>query len=365
MRLSDFDFELPRGAIAERPSGERDKSRLLVVRRDGTLEHRLFSDLPEYLSQGDLLLLNNTKVFPARVTALKPTGGTIDILLVKKVDPVTWEVLCRSTFNGPVTVGGAVEAELWTERQVMEEGAGQAERARKFMRFLPGLGTEVRDVIGRHGLMPLPPYIRRKPDSSDRERYQTVYAEKEGSIAAPTAGLHFTRSLLDALEARGVIVRALTLHVGIGTFRPITCDEVEAHKMDAEYFDLGWSVPDDIRAVKASGRRVCAVGTTATRAIEAVAVNRYRPCRSEHAPPEDQEGVGLNGTIRGWTDLFIRPGYSFKAVDSLITNFHLPRSTPLMLASALCGRERLLGAYNEAITKGYRFFSYGDAMLIL
>jgi S-adenosylmethionine:tRNA ribosyltransferase-isomerase len=368
MRLNDFDFDLPPGAIAERPSSERDRSRLLVVSRDGTLDHRRFSDLPEYLSQGDLLLLNNSKVFPARLTARKPTGGKIDLLLVKRVGPVTWEVLSRSNFTGPVTVGGAVRAELWDESDHTEgdqAGAGRGERPRRFLRFAPGQGVEDREVIEKYGLMPLPPYIRRAPDSSDRERYQTVYAEREGSIAAPTAGLHFTRGLLGALETRGVLVRTLTLHVGVGTFRPITSDTVEDHSMDAEYFDLPTSVLHDIGAVKASGRRVMTVGTTATRAIEAVAVNRYRPCRLEYAPPEDWEADGLNGTIRGWTDLFIRPGHSFKAVDSLITNFHLPRSTPLMLASALCGRERLLGAYNEAITKGYRFFSYGDAMLIL
>lgn len=368
MRPDDFDFDLPRGAIAERPSGERDKSRLFVLHREGGFEHRLFSDLPEYLSKGDLLLLNDSRVFPARLTALKPTGGKIDILLVRKAGPLTWEVLCRDRFAGLVSVGGAVRAEVWAEQGDAGEdpGApGHAERPRKFLRFLPEQDTEDRQIIWQHGLMPLPPYIRRAPDSSDRERYQTVYAEKEGSIAAPTAGLHFTRDLLNSLEARGVLLRTVTLHVGIGTFRPITSRTVDAHRMDAEYFDFDASVLDDITAVKASGHAVMAVGTTATRAVEAVMAGRYRSCGPEQAPAGEGGGSSLKGAIRGMTDLFIRPGHTFRAVDRLVTNFHLPRSTPLMLASALCGREKLMRAYNEAITEGYRFFSYGDAMLIL
>lgn len=346
MKTADFDFYLPKDLIALRPSEKRDNSRLLVLHRDGTVGHRRFSDIVEYLNEGDMLLLNNTKVFPARIIAAKPSGGKTDILLVREIDgDGTWEVMCRGRFSGIVDIGNDIKAEVRTEKT--ENGR------RKFLRFLNIKPSEVKDMLWQYGYMPLPPYINRMPDEGDKQRYQTVYAENQGSIAAPTAGLHFTEDLLNRIKAKGVHVEALTLHVGAGTFKPIKTESLEEHKMDPEYFEIKMSLIEKIERVRESDSRIITVGTTATRAVEGFMSGIYQRCGS------------LNGFLHGYTDIFICPGYKFKAVDSLVTNFHLPCSTPLMLASAFCSFEKLLNAYKEAIAMGYRFFSYGDAMLIL
>ena len=347
MRTADFDFSLPKELIAARPSGKRDHSRLLVLRMDGSIEHRRFHEITEYLNPGDLLLLNDTKVFPARITGTKPSGGKVDILLVGETDEKgTWEILHKGGFQGTVTVFNGMEAEIRLEG---------GDPARAFLKF-SGLSSEALDeLLWHYGAMPLPPYIRRAPDEEDKLRYQTVYAERQGSIAAPTAGLHFTGELLAGIKEKGVKVRALTLHVGSGTFKPIRAEFLADHRMDSEYFELEPSLLADIRSVKKAGGRLITVGTTATRAIEGYMSGR---CRSSDEPSP-------SSTIKGSTDIFICPGYEFKAVDCLVTNFHLPCSTPLMLVSAFSGFTKITKAYEEAIAMNYRFFSYGDAMLIL
>ena len=362
MRTSDFDFSLPRRFIAERPSEERDGSRLLVLHRDGGIEHRRFADIADYLNAGDMLLLNNTKVFPARIIGTKPSGGKIDILLVRETDrDGAWRILCKGRAQGPVTVLGGVRAEIRAEK-------GESGETEKFLEFTDIGPSALYDLLWRYGCMPLPPYIRRKPDDEDKRRYQTVYAEKQGSIAAPTAGLHFTGELLGRIEAKGVAIKALTLHVGSGTFKPVKAETLDEHLMDPEYFEIDPSLPDEIRSVKGAGRRLITVGTTATRAIEGLMSGRYK--RIETPPPQPALAKGGSrlrdaAPIRGCTDIFIRPGYEFRAVDSLITNFHLPRSTPLMLVAAISDYSMVAKAYKEAIAMDYRFFSYGDAMLIL
>jgi S-adenosylmethionine:tRNA ribosyltransferase-isomerase len=335
MKTADYAFPLPEEAIAYKPADRRDKSKLLVVHRNGELEHKNFCDLPLFLNSGDMLVLNNSKVFPARIMGEKPDGETIEILLVSEISDCFWKVMTRGKYSGAVRLRSGLSVSLSNGKTIL----------------FPA-GTDVRQLLWSEGVMPLPPYIRRPADESDRERYQTVYAEVEGSIAAPTAGLHFTRELLEAIERKGVLVRSLTLHVGIGTFRPVKVPEIRDHKMDEEHFEMDASLISEIVRVKEDGNRVVAVGTTATRTLEGFLSSRAAVHSS-------------NGKIRGSTDIFIYEGYSFRAVDSLITNFHLPGSTPLMLAAALAGREKLLKSYGVALSNGYRFFSYGDAMLVL
>lgn len=337
MKATDFDFHLPEYLIARRPAVPRDSCRLLVLHRDGSMEHRRFSDLPEYLAEGDLLLLNDTKVFPARLMGTKQTGGKLEILLVEETEPDVWEVLARERYSGKVFISGRLLGEMFQGRSLSLER-----------------GADFRKTLWEVGLMPLPPYIRRKPEEADKEWYQTVYAEREGSIAAPTAGLHFTDALLGEIGKKGVLMRFLTLHVGTGTFRPIKADKLEEHTMDEECFEFDKDLLQTVERTKESGKRLIAVGTTTSRAIEGFFGGKYRD-----DPP------GRNGSIKGRTDIFIYPGHRFRAVDSLITNFHLPGSTPLMLTSALYGTGRLLEAYGRAVSMEYRFFSYGDAMLIL
>ncbi len=345
MKTADFDFDLPRELIALRPAARRDCSRLLVLQRDGSISHNNFYDIAEYLNRGDLLLINDTKVLQARLIGSKPSGGKIDIVLVKEDSGGTWEILCKGSYEGIVHLGGGIRAELYYEN---ESAVATGKRCLRFLDRRP-----MHELLELCGSMPLPPYIKRLPDDEDRVRYQTVYAEKPGSIAAPTAGLHFTDSILKGLSDKGVKLRRLTLHVGAGTFMPIKAERLNEHSMHAEYFEIEASLPGEISQTKASGHRVITVGTTATRAIEGVLSGKYRAA-----------GNG-DGIIRGYTDIFIYPGFEFKAADLVLTNFHLPRSTPLMLASAFCGFQRLMNAYKEAISMGYRFFSYGDAMLIL
>jgi S-adenosylmethionine:tRNA ribosyltransferase-isomerase len=335
MKTADFDFPLPQHLIATRPLTERTGSRLLVLHRDGTTEHKHFSDLPAYLAAGDMLIMNNTKVFPARIAAFKPDGGMLEILLIRHTGDNAWEVLSRGNYTGRLSVSDELQIELL-----------EGKNARLICQ------GDLMEVIWKYGAMPLPPYIKRKPDESDKKTYQTVYARNEGSIAAPTAGLHFTDALLKEIRAKGIRVRELTLHVGIGTFSPVRAKHVEDHSMDTEHFEMDKQLLSDIEETKASGKRIITVGTTTTRAIEGFASGR---CVL----------TTLNGRLSGMTDMFIYPGYSFRVIDSLVTNFHLPGSTPLMLTSALCGWERLMQSYADAVTKGYRFLSYGDAMLIV
>jgi S-adenosylmethionine:tRNA ribosyltransferase-isomerase len=335
MRTAEYDFSLPPGLIAARPAEKRDSSRLLVLHKDGDVEHRRFSDLPSYLVPGDLLVLNNTKVFPARIAARKPTGGKVEFLLVTRNPDGSWDVLSRERYTGELAIAGQFFAHM---------------TGGKTVRFHDG--TDLQTIIWEHGQMPLPPYIRREPDENDKQRYQTVYAVAEGSIAAPTAGIHFTHELLDTIRKRSVQVHMVTLHVGTGTFRPVKADRLEDHTMDEEHFEIPAAVIAEIEEAKKIGRRVIAVGTTTTRTLEG-----YFSGRSSCRP--------VNGKVTGSTDIFIHEGYRFKAADVLITNFHLPKSTPLMLTAAFTGREKLLHAYKEAISGGYRFFSYGDAMLVL
>ncbi|MCE5312495.1 MAG: tRNA preQ1(34) S-adenosylmethionine ribosyltransferase-isomerase QueA [Nitrospiraceae bacterium] len=348
MLSRDFDFHLPESLIALRPSDKRDMSRLFVLHKNGGHEHRLFSDLPDYMNEGDVLLLNNTKVMPVRISAATDRGTAIEVLFVSETSRSgVWEVLCKSNIKGRIMLAGAVEAEIWTEK-LSQDSPQRVKLVR-----LSDSSLDVMDVLERHGGMPLPPYIRRMPDHNDRERYQTVYAEHQGSIAAPTAGLHFTGELLNKIKDKGVKISTLTLHVGQGTFKPLRAERVEDHRMDAEVFKIPDAAVQEIRRAKESGRRVFSVGTTTTRAIESLMSSNYDPIKQD------------DDSVSGSTSIFIYPGYSFCAVDCLITNFHLPMSTPLMLASAFCGYDRLMKAYSEAIERGYRFFSYGDAMLIV
>ncbi len=335
MKTADYDYYLPQGLVAARPAEYRDRSRLMVLHKDGGIEHRRFSDLPSYLAAGDMLILNNSKVFPARLTGRKPTGGKIDFLLVSRSGKNAWHVLSRESYTGMLAISDKVYVQMVEGKTAVFDDA-----------------ADLSDIIWTHGRMPLPPYIRREPDETDRERYQTVYAEAEGSIAAPTAGLHFTVELLHLLERRAVRIRSITLHVGTGTFRPIKAERIADHRMDEEQFEITANVIREIGQAKQDGHKVVAVGTTSTRTLEGYFSGRCSVRIS-------------NGTISGSTDIFIYEGHQFLAVDALITNFHLPRSSPLMLAAAFSGREKLLKAYTEAVSGGYRFFSYGDAMLVL
>lgn len=336
MKAAEFDFPLPASLIASEPPEKRDSSRLMTLGRDGSIGHMSFSDLPGLMKRGDMLVLNDTKVFPARLEGLRQDGKRLDILLVRKIKWERWEILSRGNYTGRLFISENLSAFVYEGRSAKLISSG-----------------DVGEALWADGLMPLPPYIKRRPDERDKERYQTVYARKEGSIAAPTAGLHFTPELLDDIRARGVTVRFITLHVGRGTFAPVRAEEIERHGMEEEGFEIGSGTLDEIRGLRASGGRLFSVGTTTTRAMEGFFSGRFRALPSK------------NGSIKGLTDVFIYPGFEFKAVDCLITNFHLPRSTPLMLAGAFAGRENLKAAYSQAVSLGYRFFSYGDAMLIL
>lgn len=335
MNIADFDYNLPEKLIADRPLKKRSNSRLLVVHKDGMIEHKTFTDISNYLSAGDLLILNNSKVFPAKLIGKRNNGKFIEVLLVKEIKNSLWEVLTKGRYTGKVYFSDELQAEISDGCIAQFEFKGN-----------------FNDLIWKHGYMPLPPYIKRKPDKYDIETYQTIYAKCEGSIAAPTAGLHFTEELLSLLKSKGVKIRELTLHVGIGTFKPIRTANIKDHIMEKEYFEIDSHLIDEINHAKISGNKIFAVGTTTTRVLEGFKSNRSNT-------------FCMNGKIKGETDIFIYPGYEFKIIDSLITNFHLPKSTPLMLASAKCGTELLFKAYSAAIDYGYRFLSYGDAMLIL
>lgn len=340
MRTDDFDFELPERLIAQTPIEKRDESRMLVIDKvKGKIEHKHFSDIISYLKKGDVLVLNDTKVIPARLYGVKEeTNAVIEILMLKETDSNCWECLVkpakRVKLGTIITFGdGKLKAECIS---VSDEGI------REFKLLYSGILYEILDELGE---MPLPPYIHEKLD--DKDRYQTVYAKNIGSAAAPTAGLHFTKDLLSKLEDKGISIVYVTLHVGLGTFRPVNVEDVNTHKMHSEFYTMSSETATILNNAKKNNERIISVGTTSTRTLETI-INLY----------------GEFKECNGWTDIFIYPGYKFKAIDCLITNFHLPKSTLVMLVSALAGRDNILRAYNEAIKEEYRFFSFGDCMFI-
>lgn len=341
MKLSDFDFELPDALVAQEPVTPRDASRLLFLPPEGPPEHRRFLDLEALLHPGDLLVFNDTKVIPARLVGAKASGGKVELLLCEPLEGGLgrrWRAMGQA--SKPIRAGARLSFDGLEARVLAAEGEGFYEVE------LDREGAALEAALERAGRIPLPPYIRRTPDELDRARYQTVWAREPGSAAAPTAGLHFTEPLLARLAARGVRRAAVTLHVGPGTFLPVRGDSLEDHRMHAERYELSAAAAAEIAACRAAGGRVVAVGTTSVRTLES---------------------AFDGGAVRpgaGRTALFVRPGYSFQAVDALVTNFHLPRSTLLMLVCAFGGTGRVLAAYREAVRAGYRFFSYGDAMLL-
>ncbi len=340
MKLSDFDYELPKELIAQTPLEKRDEARLMVLHRsDKTIEHKVFKDILDYFKPGDCLVRNNTKVIPARLYGVKEeTGANVEFLLLNRIEGDIWEVMVRpgkKLMPGvKVSFGnGILKAEILDK---MEGGS------RKVKFYYQGIFNEILDEIG---LMPLPPYIKEKLEK--KEMYQTVYAKYEGSAAAPTAGLHFTKELLEKIKEKGVEIANVTLHVGIGTFRPVKEENIEDHDMHTEHYYIKKEDAEKINNTRKNGGRIIAVGTTSCRVLESVA---------------DENGMVKE--VEDDTNIFIYPGYKFKCIDGLITNFHLPESTLLMLISALAGREYILDAYKEAVKQKYKFFSFGDAMFI-
>jgi S-adenosylmethionine:tRNA ribosyltransferase-isomerase len=344
MRVDEFDFQLPGELIAQEPIADRSASRLMVVdRKSGERTHTVFSQLPQYLSAGDLLVLNDSRVRPARLIGTKEeTGAKIELLLLKPLGEDRWEALVKPAKR--VQEGTVIRFGEQGELTAIAEEKRSFAGGRSFRLQYPA-GTHVEDLFNRLGKMPLPPYIRH--ELSDPERYQTVYSREIGSAAAPTAGLHFTDSLLQELTAKGVQIAFLTLHVGLGTFRPVTAARIEEHQMHAEFYHLPQETAEKIEQTRKNGGRVIAVGTTSVRTLETIA----------------QQDETLQERS-GWTDIFIYPGYRFRLVDAMITNFHLPKSTLLMLVSAFSSRECILAAYREAVERRYRFFSFGDAMFL-
>ena len=349
MKTSDFDYVLPESSIAQTPAEPRDSSRLLVLHRaNGEIKHHIFRDIGDYLHPGDLLVLNQTRVIPARIYARKETGGRVELLLLRRRDELTWEALVGGK---GLRVGKSMKVEYGPHVEIVELLDG-SERLIKF-------SEPIEPYFSRVGHVPLPPYIHEK--LTDPERYQTVYARKPGSAAAPTAGLHFTPRLLEELQAQGVKIAYVTLHVGLDTFAPVTEDSPEEHVIHSEWCELPQETADLINETKQAGGRVVAVGTTSVRTVESAA-SPQSPTLAPHA----SAGVSnQRSPYSGPTSLYILPGYQFKVVDAMITNFHLPKSTLLMLVSAFAGRERILETYQTAIQEGYRFYSFGDAMLIL
>jgi len=341
MKTSDFYYDLPEELIAQDPLEDRTASRLLVLdRKTGAVKHKIFSDVIDYLNKGDCLVINNTRVIPARLIGEKEgTGGKVEVLLLKRRANDVWETLVKPGKKlkpgAKITFGdGRLRAEVL---EVVEEG----NRLVKF--YYEGIFEEILDSLGE---MPLPPYITHKLE--DKEMYQTVYAKFDGSAAAPTAGLHFTKELLNKIEEKGIKIASITLHVGLGTFRPVKVDDVNNHHMHTEWYEVNTEAADIINETKKNGGRVICVGTTSCRTIESVA---------------DENGYMKAKT--GETDIFIYPGYKFKVMDGLITNFHLPESTLVMLVSAFAGKENVLAAYETAVKERYRFFSFGDAMILI
>lgn len=353
-RTSAYDYDLPSDRIAQAPVEPRDASRLLVVRRDApnsagqgsAFEHRIFRDIVDLIPAGDALVVNETRVFPARLQGRKPTGAPAEILLLRPAsdDEREWHALVRP--GSKLKPGRVVEVADGLRVHMVDSIPGGGRLVRLESELPP------RAAIERWGEMPLPPYIERAADALDRDRYQTVYARGDGgaagSVAAPTAGLHFTPSVLDGLREKGVAIIPLVLHVGVGTFRPVDVEDISGHEMHAEWYEVPESSAESLNRIRRAGGAAWAVGTTVTRTLESVA---------------DEEGFVRAGS--GWTDVFIRPPYTFRCVDRLVTNFHLPKSTLLMLVSAFAGYETAMTAYRVAVHEGYRFYSYGDAMVIV
>ncbi len=340
MELRDFYFDLPNELIAQEPIKERQMSRLMVLeKQSGQVSHKIFKDIVDYVERGDTLILNDTRVIPARLLGKKQdTGGKIEFILLKRIENDTWEVILKPARKAKL---GAKFS--FGDGELVAEVVGILDDGRRLVKFeYEGVFESILDKVGN---MPLPPYITKRLE--DKERYQTVYSKHKGSAAAPTAGLHFTLELLDDLKNKGVNIVYVTLHVGLGTFRPVKVNNIKEHTMHSEYFSISKEACDIINDTKKNGKKIFAVGTTSSRVLETVA---------------NDDGI-VNPRV-GETNIFIYPGYKFKVVDSLITNFHLPESTLLMLVSAMAGRENILKAYDEAIKERYRFFSFGDAMLI-
>ncbi|SER73216.1 tRNA preQ1(34) S-adenosylmethionine ribosyltransferase-isomerase QueA [Salipaludibacillus aurantiacus] len=342
MDVSQFDYDLPEELIAQTPLKDRIGSKLLIMDKiDGNINHGRFPDLLNYLEKGDTLVLNNTKVIPARLFGVKKeTGAKIELLLLKEEENHTWEALVKPAKR--VREGTVIDFGNGLLTGVCKEE--MKEGRRKITFHFNGIFHEILDQLGE---MPLPPYIQEQLEEKDR--YQTVYAEHRGSAAAPTAGLHFTTDLLEEVQRKGVKIAYVTLHVGLGTFRPVSVDTVEDHTMHAEYYEIGDETAELLNKTKTNGGRIIAVGTTSARTLETIA--------------RDNEGDFKRSS--GWTDIFIFPGYQFKAIDGLLTNFHLPKSTLVMLVSAFAGKDNILAAYKEAVERRYRFFSFGDAMLLI
>ena len=340
MKTDDFDYYLPEELIAQTPLEKRDESRLMVLdRKTGEITHDKFYDIINYLDKDDVLVLNDTKVLPARIIGTKEdTGAVIELLLLKNINDDLWECLVKPAKR--VKIGTVVS---FGDGVLKGECVGIFDEGIRHIRFsYKGIFYEILDKLGS---MPLPPYIKEK--LQDKDRYQTVYAKNIGSAAAPTAGLHFTKDLLKRIEDKGIKICYITLHVGLGTFRPVNVEDVTTHKMHSEFYSMSKEVADTLNMAKKNGQRIVAVGTTSTRTIETIMTKygEFRECS-------------------GWTDIFIYPGYEFKGIDAQITNFHLPKSTLIMLVSAFASKEIILKAYEEAVKEKYRFFSFGDAMLI-
>ena len=339
MRTDDFDYNLPEELIAQVPIKERDHSRLLVLDKStGEIKHERFDHIINYLNKGDVLVINNTKVLPARIIGTKEdTNAVIEVLMLKDLGNNRWECLSKPAKR--IKIGTVVK--FSDELSAKCVGIGE-EGIREFEFIYNGIFLE---ILERLGEMPLPPYIHEK--LKDKDRYQTVYAKEVGSAAAPTAGLHFTKELLDKIKEKGILIEEITLHVGLGTFRPVSVEDVTKHKMHSEFYTMNKETADALNKAKKEGRRIISVGTTTTRTLETILRDN----------PEFKE-------ISGWTDIFIYPGFKFKAIDGLITNFHLPKSTLIMLVSAFASKEYIMKAYEEAVNEKYRFFSFGDAMFI-
>jgi S-adenosylmethionine:tRNA ribosyltransferase-isomerase len=360
MKLSDFDYNLPKEFIAQEPVNPRDHSRLLVLNnKTGKIEHKRFYDIVDYLQKGDVLVLNNSKVFPARLIGKKAgTGGKIEVFLHHRIKDNLWECLLGGR-------GGCIGLHLEFCHKLSGEIIAKHNDGTWEIKFNKS-GDELMKVVEKIGLIPLPPYIKRKErEKCDKKNYQTIYAneKKTGSVAAPTAGFHFTPQLFKKIKAKGVQIEYVTLHVGLGTFAPVKTEKIEEHKMHSEFIEIDKDTIRRIVKAKTERRRIIAVGTTSARTLESsnchtelISASRFKTTRSRNK-------FGMTN-LSGWTDIFIYPGYKFKIVDALITNFHLPKSTLLMLVGAFAGREKILKAYKKAIKEKYRFFSYGDAMFI-
>ena len=351
-KLSNFNFDLPESLIAQYPAEERDQSRLMVLHKDtGKIEHRLFKDLLEYFDEGDTFIFNNTKVFPARLYGNKEkTGAKIEVFLLRELNSTSklWDVLVDPARK--IRVGNKLyfEDEHGNDLLVAEVVDNTTSRGRTIRFFFEGDDTEFKDALKILGNMPLPKYINREPEALDLERYQTIYAKEMGAVAAPTAGLHFSRELMKRMEIKGISFAEVTLHIGLGTFRSIDVEDLSKHKMDAEYFRIDDKSAELVNASKVQNKKRCAVGTTTMRTIESAV-----------------SATGMLKGSEGWTNLFVYPPYDFSIANSMITNFHLPKSSVLIMVAAFGGYDLIMQAYEEAVKEKYRFFSYGDAMLIL